>query len=74
MKTNLSLGTFYFSESKEVAVTCVVVEIFDGVFQNRLQVWIICRYGMHTTRTVVLLCHYGALTLTKNRQRDSINK
>lgn len=73
-KTNLSVGTFYFSESKEVAVICVVVEMFDGVFQNRLQVWTICRYGMHTTNTGEIGFQYGGLTLTKNRKRDSINK
>ena len=59
---HLSVSTLYFSESKEVGVLRVVVEMLHSVFQNRPQLWAIHRDRVHTPQTVVLVCHYGTLT------------
>ncbi|MCH1932144.1 hypothetical protein L9G16_18470, partial [Shewanella sp. A25] len=43
-------------------VICVVVEMLEGVIQNRLKVFTICLYGMHTTKTGEIGFQYGGLT------------
>lgn len=48
----------------------VVVEMLDGVFENRFQFGAVSRYGVDTAQTGVLGRHHGAVTLTKQTRRQ----